>query len=84
MTSREKHLKMIFDNGSDSEYGLVSAAFKITDKELAEKQDEIERLRETLRDALCNLVDWDNYIDEYFKAKHGFDEDIKQIENALK
>ena len=44
-TEREKFLTHVFEHGNDKEYGFVSGAFQIADKEIDALRAELEQVK---------------------------------------
>ena len=52
-------------------------------RELYEKDKEIKRLREVLREAKDRIVEWAGYASPYFREKHDLEGDLAHIDAAL-
>lgn len=52
-------------------------------KKLYEVTEQRDELIEALEFALESVYNWGEYADYYFKEKHGFDNDVKRIKDAI-
>lgn len=50
---------------------------------IADLRGQVERLREALAEAIESVEDWAGYASEYFRQKHGLEEELARLHAAL-